>query len=489
MSLNGGYAASGRGKTDIQRLIVGEGRLAPLIIRLALPAVMMMYLQGAYNIVDTIWVGQLMGRASLAGIAAGGFVLWSIFGMTYLISTGVSAIIARRIGEENWLQAERVATRGIWYAFILSLMIGVSLWILTPGLFWVMGTDPEVTAEGKGYLRVILMGCPLIFLSFVIYRIFQASGDTLTPMWLTLFTLLLNAVLDPVLMLGLFGFPRLGIAGAALATVIARLHMVVAGLWLLVRKQRIGMKRIGHPVFRFFPHSVPVLARGSLQLRPGEVSGWDWPLFAGIIRIGFPNAVANTMFPFVYMVLTRLAAGYGSEHVASLRIGHTVEGLSFFLAVGFSVAAGTCVGQNMGAGNPGRAERSSWISCGIVSLCLSVFSLLFYVLSEKISAVFTSDPLIVAASSAYLEILALSQVFMGIELVLTGAFAGAGDTTPPMAILVPFNLMRIPLAYGLTGPFGLGVNGIWWALSSTSIVKGWLLAAWFRRGGWKRKKV
>jgi len=461
----------------------------PVILKLAGPVVLMMYLQGAYNIIDSIWVGQLLGKMALAGIATGGFVLWSIFGLTNLVTVGVMARVARRVGENKVADAEQVAAKGVWYAFFLSLVVGAVLWFLTPTLYEMMGTDPEVTDLGSQYLRVLLVGCPLIFLSFVLQRIFQAAGDTVTPMWLMFLSLILNAGLDPVLMLGLFGFPRMGVAGAAAATVIARLAMVVFGIWLLSERKRIAAKRFRDPVFGYFSLIAPVVTQGYIGLELGKDSGWDWRLFGSTLRIGLPNAVSQVLFPLVYMIITRIAAAYGAKYIAALRVGHTVEGVSFFLALGFSIATATCLGQNLGAKKPDRAERAGWIATAIVVAILFVYSLLFYLLSRQIGSVFTPDPETIGASATYLEILAISQVFMGIEVVLAGAFSGAGDTVPPMAIFTPLNLARIPAAYLLAGSAGLGVSGIWWAISGTSILKGVAIALWFYRGRWKKRKV
>jgi Na+-driven multidrug efflux pump len=476
-------------RSDIQSRIVGDGPLMPVILRLAGPVVLMMYLQGAYNIIDSIWVGQLLGKIALAAIATGGFVLWSIFGLTNLVTVGVMASVARRIGEDKIQAAEQVATKGVWYAFFLSLITGGALWFLIPILYEIMGTDPQVTLLGSQYLRVLLFGCPLIFLSFLLQRIFQAAGDTVTPMWLMSLTLILNAGLDPVLMLGLFGFPKMGVAGAAMATVIARLAMVLFGIWLLAERKRIGSRRVSAPVFGYFPLVIPALRTGYIGLRMGKTKGWDWRLFGSTLRIGLPNTVSQVLFPLVYMIITRVAAAYGPIYIAALRIGHTVEGVSFFLALGFSIATATCLGLNLGAHRPERAERAGWIATGIVVAILFVYSVLFFFLARQIGAAFTPDPETIAASATYLEILAISQLFMGIEVVLAGAFSGAGDTVPPMAISTPLDIARIPAAYFLAGTAGLGIGGVWWAISGTSIMKGLIIAFWFYRGRWKKQKI
>jgi putative MATE family efflux protein len=471
----------------MRRRIVGSGPLVPVILRLAGPVVLMMYLQGAYNIIDTIWVGRLLGNLALAGIASGGFVLWTIFGLTNLSAIGTSAMVARRIGEGDRTAADVTATRGLAYALGLSLVVGGVLWALTPALFDLMGTSEEVTEKGAGYLRVILAGCPLIFLSFQLLRTFQAAGDTVTPMWLMAATLIINTGLDPVFMLGLGGLPAMGLAGAALATVVARLVFVLLGVWLLAGRRRIGWAE-GRPAGRF-RRLRPAVTEGAIGLHPGAWTEWDWGLLLRMIKIGLPMAVSQTLFPAVYMIITRVPASYGPEYVAALRIGHTAEGVSFFLALGFSVAAATCIGQNLGAGKPGRAARAGWSAAGLTAGALAVFGLCFFMLSGEIASVFTSDPDVVRAAALYLEILAVSQAFMGIEIVLGGAFAGAGDTVPPMAIFVPLNVARIPLAYGLSGPAGLGVSGVWWAISGSTMMKGLAIGGWFLRGKWKEREV
>jgi putative MATE family efflux protein len=220
-----------------------------------------------------------------------------------------------------------------------------------------------------------------------------------------------------------------------------------------------------------------------------EKTGWDWRLFGSTLRIGLPNTVSQVLFPLVYMIITRIAAAYGPIYIAALRIGHTVEGVSFFLALGFSIATATCLGQNLGAQRPDRAERAGWIATGIVVAILFVYSVAFFFLSRQIGVAFTPDPETIEASATYLEILAISQVFMGIEVVLAGAFSGAGDTVPPMAIFTPLNIARIPAAYLLAGTAGLGISGVWWAISGTSILKGLIIAFWFYRGRWKTRNI
>ena len=475
--------------TNFQPKITGDGPLIPVIIRLAAPVVLMMYLQNAYNIIDTIWVGQLLGEVSLAGIGTGGYVLWMMFGLCGLVSTGLTAIIARRFGEKKIDEAEQAATRGIGYSLVVSVIVGIIIWALLPSIFNMMGTDKNITTEGMSYMNVLLFGAPFIFISFAIQSMYQAAGDTITPMWLMAVSLVINSVLDPILMLGLFGAPKLGIAGAALATVLARLAWVVLGLYLLFKGKRVGQYdgRIAFlgPVSR----ALPKIKTGPIKLHPWENVGWNWKQFGQVLKLGLPHAFSMTLFPVVYMVIVRIPAQYGASEVAALRVGHTVEGMTFFLALGFMIATSTCVGQNLGAGKPERAKRAAWTSAAMVSSIIALFSICFYFFSEPISAIFSRDPETIKAGAVYLQILAWSQIFMGVEIVLGGGFTGAGDTMPPMLVAVPANLARIPLAFYMAGALGMGVVGVWWAISGSSIIKGIVLASWFLTGRWIHKKI
>jgi putative MATE family efflux protein len=463
--------------------ITADGPVLPVILALAAPSVLMMYLQNAYNIIDGIFVGRLLGKVPLAGLANGGYVLWALFGLVAIISVGLTALVARRMGEGDCEAAERAASRGIRYAMVWSVVVAVGVHLFLEPIFDMMGAQGELRMQGIAYMRMLLYGAPFIFLSFSISAAYRAAGDTTTPMWLMALSLLINTGLDPVLMLGLFGLPEMGIAGAALGTVIARFVWVVLGLWLLHR--RLAIKTAGPGLRRLLPAVRP----GLIAVRPFAPIGWKLSQLWQMVKIGAPPGSSMVLFPAVYMILVRIPTAYGDHQVAALRIGQTIEGMTFFLAIGVSMATATLVGQNLGAGKPGRAARFAWTSAGIVAAIVAVFSVLFYFLAEPVTSLFNPEPDTIAAGAVYLRILAWSQVFMSLEIVLGGGFNGAGNTGPPTAINIPLNLARIPLAYWLAESMGWGVEGVWWAISGTSIIKGILISALFATGRWARRKV
>jgi putative MATE family efflux protein len=278
-------------------------------------------------------------------------------------------------------------------------------------------------------------------------------------------TLVLNAVLDPILIFGWWGAPEMGVAGAAWATVIARLVFLFWGLWLLKR----GTHRIR--LTRLLPDS------------------YDWRTYFRVLRIGLPPSVGGVLFAGVYMVLTRAVSGFGDQAIAALRIGHIVEFVNFCTGLGFAAAATTLVGQNLGAGRPDRAERSMRRILLVLSAIVGAVTVSFFVVPQWIVRFFSSDPAVIAHGARYLLILGVSQVFMVVEVAVVGGFAGAGDTLPPTVVTVPLTLARIPLAWLLAYTLSIGVEGVWWSISGTTVLKGILVWLWWRTGRWKRRVV
>lgn len=414
-------------------------------------------LQTLFNITDTFWVGRGLGPEALAGISTGGFAVWMVLGLAHLAATGLTAVASRRHGERERERAARAA----WDATVLALgfsvaVAAVGLWSL-PHLFDLMATPPAVTAEGTGYLAVYLAGVPIVFTYFVMDAAFRASGDTRTPFHLLGLAVGLNLVLDPLLILGWGPFPRLGIRGAALATLLTR--GLGCGIGYLLLSRRGLLLRAG--------------------LRPSRL--------IAIARIGLPVAAGGAIFSLVYILLTRFTSAYGTSALAALGVGHRVESLSYMICVGFGVAAATAVGQNLGAGEAGRARRSGRAAVAAAVVVTTAVGVSFFVWPEAITGVFTADPAVVRDGSAYLRIVAVAQAFMALHLVLESAMSGAGYTALPMTASTLLTVARLPLA-ALLSPL-MGLNGIWWTISGTSVARGTAMAWIWRRAGWIDRRV
>jgi putative MATE family efflux protein len=440
------------------------GSITKSIFYLAIPVVATMFLETAFSIADIFWVGKL-GAVSMAAVISSAFLIWIIWSLVGAISVGVTALVARFIGAKQPDQAAYSARQSFLFAIFLALTISVTGILFTKWPFILMGTEPEVTHLGIRYLRIIFIGAVFFFLIDVFSAIFRAAGDTKTPLLVIGGSLALNIVLDPLLIFGVGPFPRMETDGAALASIISQAVGSILFILLIVRG-KLGFK------FSLLP---------KLNL--------DLSMVWRILRIGIPASSAWILFSVVYLFLNKIVALFGTEAIAALGIGNRMESLSFHACMGFSIAAATLVGQNLGAGKPERSSQAAWQSAGFAVLITGFVAIVFFVFPKQIASFFISDPEVIEIGIGYLRIVALSQMFMALEIVLEGSFGGAGNTVPPMMVSIAGSLARIPLAYLLAVHWSVGINGVWWAITFTSIVKGIVLAYWFSRGRWKSQKI
>jgi putative MATE family efflux protein len=407
--------------------------------------------------VDTFWVGRGLGPAALAGVSTAGFAVWLVLSISELPAVGLTALASRRWGEGR---AEDSA-RAVYQAFLLGLGVAATVGSLgllgLPSLFVLMATPPDVTLQGAAYLGTWLVGIPIVFSYFVMDTAFRSAGDTRTPFLLLAASLAGNALLDPLLILGPGPLPRLETRGAALATVLTRAAGCAVGYVILRR-------------------------RGWIRR-----SGPDPRVLGRMAWVGLPVAAGGAVFSLVYILLTRLTSEFGTPALAALGVGHKLESLSYMACIGFGLAAATVVGQNLGAGRVDRAAAAGRAALRYALAVTATVGLAFLLLPGQLVGAFTTDPAVIEAGSSYLRIVAVAQLFMAVELVLQIAMEGAGHTVSPMIVTVSLTLARLPLASVLRGPLGLA--GIWWTISVTSVARGAAMAGIWRRRRWTRKEL
>lgn len=438
--------------------------ISQAIFRLAWPAMTSYFFMMMFNIVDGWWVAKL-GADALAGVGAASFIYWAIEAAATLVSTGVNAMIARFVGARDSGPASQVATQGSILAIVLALIVALGGFLFQDATYRLMGLTGPVFAAAHAYMTVILSGLPTIFLVFALDACFRGMGDTKTPLKIIALALVLNAVLDPIFIFGCGPLPRLGVAGAALATVLSQ-ALAIAFFYFQLKKR-------------------PVHLRFNRPLKSVIQISMIWR----IARIGAPIAIAGVIFSLTYMFLTRIVSVFGTAPIAAMSLGHRLEGLAYFSSLGFSVAAATLVGQYLGAGQPEKAERSAWLTIAYISVFLGGVCVLYLFFARQVFEFFIADPKVVSEGANYLRIIALFEIFLGCEVVFEGAFGGAGDSLPPMVVSVPLTVLRIPLALVLANDLNLGSAGVWWAISTTTAAKGISIAIWFKLGHWKRRKI
>lgn len=432
-----------------------EGNIAKTIYIVAAPTMINMFLETAYHFIDAIWIGML-GSVALAAVAASSFLLWLIFSACTLVEIGVNSLVAQYTGAKNLEAVNKVSRNGFIFGILLSFLISVIGITNLDHLFSLMNLEADVVDSAICFMLPVFAGLPIFVLTIISSAIFRGSGDTKTPLKILSSTLILNAILAPLLIFGIF-LPKMGIAGGALATVICQTIASSVSIFLLKKRKIINSDS------KFF----------------------DINIFKNIAKIGSPIAFNGVIFCFVYIFLTRIVSPFGTESVAALGIGHRVESLAYCISVGFSIAATTLVGQNIGAKNFERAREIAWkITSYVVSVML-IISITILLFKERIAMIFTKDPEVIANTSGYLTAIGYTEVFLGIEIVMEGVFSGLGNTLPPTIIGLPLNLLRLPMAYYMAKAFG--IDGIWWTIGITTLLKGVLLLLWFKFISFKHK--
>ncbi len=440
------------------------GPITPALIKLAWPVFVARGLHTLYGTADTAWVGRL-GPEAIAAVSTSFFASWTLFAIGDILIAGVTALVSQGVGAGQDREAARAAHTGVVLAVVLGVIVAIGGWFGAPRLFAVILDDPAVVRMGGEYLSLISLLAPALYLSMVAEAVFRSCGDSRTPMLVVLGGTLLNVVLDPFLILGIGPFPRLEVQGAAIATIISEVVVTLTFAVLYAARR--------------FP----------LRLRLSEPRTFSSRRAAQMFRIGTPHALIGVLFSAVYIFLARITGAFGAPALAALGVVNRLESLNYLTASAVGLGVATLVGQNLGAGQPDRAEQSANRGAGLITWSTGITTIVFFVFAEPIMRVFTSDPAAISEGAKFLRIVAISQVFMGWELVYSQAFTGAGDTMPPLWVSSITSVVRIPLAWWLAGPAGVGTAGIWWTISVTGVVRGALLPIWFRLGRWKRKDL
>lgn len=440
------------------------GRPYRTIIRLAWPVIISMMAHTVLTITDAAWVGR-MGSVPMAAVISSMFVIWIVWSLAEVITSGAVALVSRTLGAKNTARSAYISDHIFRFSVWLSLAFTALGIVLSPWAFAIMGSTPEVREIGTVYLRIFFIAGPLLIAWELFSALYRAAGDTKTPFIISVSSNALNIGLDPLLIFGIGPFPELGVAGAALATLISY-GLAIAAYSIALRRRPLPFAFVR----RYFA-------------RP------DWDVVRRAVKVGLPISMSGIVFSIVYLFVNRVTASFGTEAVAALGVGNRIESINFLIAFGFSMAVATLVGQNLGARNPKRAESLAFKTVWLISGFCGVTSVLFFLFALPIAKFFNADPAVWPYCVSYLQILALSQVLMGWEIVFEGAFTGAGDTLPPMIVSIVGSVARVPLAYALALWLGWGVAGVWWTITLTTIVKAFVLYFWFRAGRWKKKEL
>ena len=415
-------------------------------------------------VIDMVWVGKL-GAASIAGVGVSGMAVMLITSARMGLTQGTRALVARFVGAGDARGANHIAQQ----AFVISG--GYTVIVASIGIFFaepimsLFGLEADVVAEGAAYMRIMFIGTVAMSFRMMAEGIMQASGDTVTPMRITVGFRILHAAMAPVLIFGLWIFPRLGVSGAATANAVSQGLGGAVALWILFT------------------------GRSRLRITLKDFS-LDFGVIWRILKIGIPASIMAMERTFGDMVLMVFMVPFGTIAVAGHTLIQRMQAILRMPCMGMGIGSGVLVGQNLGAGHPDRAEKGGWMAAGVAETFTIIASVAILLWAESLVRVFNSEPQVVAVTSSFLRVGAAGYAVMGIYYVLQNTIAGAGDTIPPMLVtLLNFWFVQIPLAFLLPKYTVLGVLGVRWAIAAGVISGTIAYAVYFKMGRWKRKSV
>ena len=442
-----------------------RGSIPVALIILAIPMILEMSMEALFAIVDTFFVAKL-GAASVAVVGLTESVLALIYAVAVGLSIGATATVARRVGEKDMDGAARAATHVIYLGLLVSAAMGLAGVIFARQIFGLLGAEPEVIELGLPFMRIMFGTNAVILFLFLLNGIFRGAGDAAIALRVLIIANGLNIVLDPLFIFGIWIFPKWGVTGAAVATVIGRSAGVAFAAWTLLRP-----------------------GNGRLEIR-AEHWRFDPTLLVALVRLSGTAVLQFLIATLSWSGLVRVVAGFGTVAIAGYQIGLRVIIFVILPAVGLANAAATLVGQNLGAGQPERAERSVWTAAILNAVLLGLAGIFFIVFPELVVSIFTTDPEVSRYAIDCLRIVGYGYAFYGLGMVMESSFNGAGDTlTPTYLNFVIFWLFEIPLAYVLAYRFEMGPQGVFWAITIAFSALAVASALVFRRGKWKQQVV
>ena len=443
----------------VARRDLTQGSLARNIWHLAFPLMISSALMDLFNIVDMIFVGRL-GPGAIAAVSMGGILMGLIRMLAMGISTGTVAMVSRFAGQKNVEAAQDVVGQSITLSVICAAVIALLGWFFAAPVLRLLGAAEDVLPDGVAYLRIMCVGGITMFLTMTLGAGMRGFGDAMTPMWAMGIASLLNIGLDPLLIFGLGPFPRMGVAGSAVATVLSRAVGAAILVWALLRG-----------------------GQGARLL-----SGGGERYMGRIVKIGSFSALRMLSMNMSRLILIRIVAVFGTFAVAAFGIGLRLRIFVLILGFGLADATSVVVGQNLGAGLADRAERSAWISTLFFGAFVVLISAVFLAVPRAVIGIFNTHPNVVLMGSRFLLFFVPALFMLNFGMVLGRAIEGAGDTVPTMLITsISLIVIGVPLAWWFSRLWG--VDGLWVGMALADVLQGIGLIVWFRLGRWKHKKV
>jgi putative MATE family efflux protein len=440
------------------------GSIRKAIFMLSIPMILEMLMESIFALVDIAYVSQVSINA-VATIGLTESVITLVYAIAIGLSMAATAVVARRVGGKNLKGAREAAVQAIFLGVLVSIVVGIIGFLYNKEILVLMGAEPDLIAEGHGYTKWLIGGNITIMLLFLINAIFRGAGDASIAMWTLVLSNGLNIILDPIFIFGWGPVPEYGVMGAAIATNIGRGTAVLFQLGIL-----------------FFGWSKIKLVLLDMVL--------NLKVMFNLIKVSAGGIAQFLIGTSSWVFLMRIMSEFGSEVLAGYTIAIRVMMFTLMPSWGMSNAAATLVGQNLGAKQPDRAEKSVWITGKYNAIFMGLVSIIYLFFAKQIITAFADTPSVVENGELCLRIIAAGYIFYAYGMVVSNAFNGSGDTQTPTKInLIAFWLYQLPVAYLLALVLDWGAIGVFIAITTAEVLLAAIGIVWFRKGKWKHIQV
>jgi putative MATE family efflux protein len=422
------------------------GSILRALISLSIPLILTNILQSAYNLTDTFWVGRL-GSEAVSAVSLSFPIIFIMISLGMGLAIAGSILVAKAKGAQNNEELAHIATQTVFSVVSFSVLLSIIGYFLTPNIVGVMKVEPAVYNDAVSYLKISFLGMTPMFIFIVFQSLMKSIGEVKLPLYIVLSTVLLNLILDPFFIFGWHSFAGNGVKGAAIATVFTQLLAAVISIYYLLK----GHKGVQINLRDYTPDKVVIKT---------------------LIKLGFPVSVEQISRSVGIFVMLFLVTGFGTMALASYGIGSRILSFIIIPVFGLGMATSTLVGQNLGAQKPDRVKKTIKLSLYIAFGIMSIFGLLTFLFASSVAHFFIpNEPETIKQSAVFIKYIAVSFGFMGILIVLIGAFRGAGKTKLSMSLTI-FSvwIVRFPLAYMLSEFTEMKEIGIWISYPTTNIV-------------------
>ncbi len=441
-----------------------SGSINRAIILLSIPMILEMVMESLFAIVDIYFVG-MVSKEAVATVGLTESVITIVYSLAMGMAMAATAMVSRRIGENEPEKAASAAFQAIVMAVVVSISLGVAGFIFAEDVLRLMGGSEELIASGVGYTKVLFGSNIVIMLIFILNGIFRGAGDASIAMRVLWIANGLNIILDPLFIFGIGFFPELGVMGAAVATTIGRGVGVAYQCYILWNgKSVIKIAR---------KHCVVV-----------------WETIKKLADVASTGAGQMIIASASWIFMVKIIAEFGDAAIAGYTIAIRILIFTILPSWGMANAAATLVGQNLGAKQPERAEKSVWRTCWLNTAFLTLVGIILFIFSKPVVSLFSQDLEVVEAATLGLRIFCIGYIFYAPAMIISQSFNGAGDTRTPTVInIICFWLTEIPLGYFLAKTLEWGPSGVFWAIAAAEGLMAVILVLMFRRGKWKTVQI